>query len=471
MAALMAEQADAPGALGAYYASPAVRARIAQYCGARSPEGPWSALSLAGYGGRERRCEPDGAPVAFPGALLTRVLDEGADICRSLADREGTLLQLDIDSVNHDDPAEPYRDPARTFARLEPVFQATREVFTRYGLRPAVLMTGRGYHFTVRAPLGSPFHVALAGLAPLSDPLRAWYAQRGPGLPATDMGRAHDGAGRLLGYLAHEVVRLLGPDTPVPVALIDLPPPGGGPFICLDLTAYGDPLFARYARCAFSGNQKPWMQRLDTVPSFLLTVPRGAQSLPELLRVREDPARAAEMAAAMDVAIPDVLGGVEWVEAYRSSALAAFHRDFDRGPRMAPAYWTSTYDALDLHALPACVRLPLDRPNPFLLVPGWLRSVALGLWGLGWHPRSVSTFVRSRYERPYAWGATWKRYEPGTRADFYVRVCCGAVADGLEHPQEFTCASQEGRGLCPRSGCGFDLARLWPLRPHTSEDP
>ena len=226
----------------------------------------------------------------------------------------------------------------------------------------------------------------------------------------------------------------------------------------------------RFARCAFSGNQKPSMQEMDTRPSFVVTVPRGEEPLEELLAVRRDPPRAAAMAASADVTIPDVFGGVEWVEAYRGSLLAAFHRDFDGGPRLARPFWPYTYDTLDLQVLPACVRVPLDNPNPLLLVPGWLRTVALALWGLGWHPRSVSTFVRSRYERPHSWGGIWERYDPGARAEFYVRVCCGAVATGLERGRDFTCESQVGRGLCTHEGCGFDLSRLWPLRLHRRVD-
>src|SRR6185369_15182308 len=95
--------------LAAYYGSAAVRARLAEYCGGRADDlASWSALSLAGYGGSRRLSEPDGAPVTAPITDWERLLEEGADVCRSLADRVGTLLLLDVDYTNHDDPGEPY---------------------------------------------------------------------------------------------------------------------------------------------------------------------------------------------------------------------------------------------------------------------------------------------------------------------------------------------------------------------------
>jgi hypothetical protein len=388
------------------------------------------------------------------------LLEEGGDVCRSLADRAGTLLLLDVDCSNHDDPAEPYRDPARTFELLEPVHRATLAAFERHGLRPLVLMTGRGYHYALRAVAGTPLHTALVGLGPLGPSLRARYGRLAAetGTPVA-MGHAHEGAGRLLEYLAHEVALALAGRTEVPLVLADVRPEGGGPFICLDLTAYADPLFARHVRCAFTSNQKPRVQGLQTPRGFVLTLPRRDQPLAELLRAREDPEAAQAMAADADTRIPTALGGAEWVACYRGSALARFHRAFDAGPEMEPAAWPFSYDSLDLGTVPGCAAFPLRRPNPALLAPGWLRSVALGLWVRGWHPRSVAGLVSSRYAGPHGWGGYWERYDRECRARFHVRLCCGALAAGVEDRTGFTCVSQRARGLCPAAGCGFELRR------------
>jgi hypothetical protein len=452
-----------PAALAEYYRSPAVRARIAEYCGGRPDDlASLSAVSLAGYGGPGRLMERDGGPVAVPLAEWARLLAEGTDVCRSLADRAGTLLLLDVDYVNHDDPGEPYRDPARTFGRLEPVYRATVQAFEAHGIHPLALMTGRGYHFVVKALKGTPLHTALVSVGALGPSLRARHEALAAGASdfPVESGRAHEGAGRLLESFAHEVVRAARARLEVPITLLDMGPPGGGPFVCLDLTAYADPLLTRSTRCAFAGNQKALVQDLGG-PGFVLTLPRRQEPLEELLRARADPGRAQEMAAAADTAIPAALGGTEWISAYRSSALARFHHDFDAGPEVERQAWPATYDGLDLGTLPACAALPLQHPNPALLTPGWLRTVALALWAHGWHPRSIAALVRSKYLRPQGWGTYWQRYDAESRARFYVRVSCGALAAGLEQRGDFTCASQRARGLCPGIGCGFDLLGAW----------
>ena len=450
--------------LSAYYRSADVRARIAEYCGGvpGAPEA-FSSWDIAGYGGRHALHEPDGAPVSAPSREFGVLLDQGVDLCRSLADCEGAVLQLDVDYVSPRDQADPYRDPASCFARVEPIHDAVLEAFVRYGIRPVTVMTGRGYHFTLRAPLGSPFHADLVAIGSPPASLRARYAAVVPPGTVPAMGRAHDGAGRLLEHLAHEVVRGLRGRAAIPVTVADVAPPGGGPFVCLDLTAYADPLFERHARCPFSGNQKASLADIAPERPFVITLPRErGDRMDELLREREHPGHAGVRAGRASALIPDVHAGRAWVEDYRRSRLARFHLEFDAGPEVAHEAWPYTYDSLDLQTLPACARLALESPNPKLLVPVHLRTVALALWGLGWHPRSVAALIRSRYEKDFGWGRLWQRYDAAARAEYYVRTFCGAVTDGLEDPAGFTCESQALRGVCPSGGCGWDLGRLLP---------
>jgi hypothetical protein len=181
----------------------------------------------------------------------------------------------------------------------------------------------------------------------------------------------------------------------------------------------------------------------------------------DLLRDREDLARAGARAAWVECRRPEVHEAAAWVAGYRRSRLAGFHREFDAGPEVSREAWAYTYDSLDLRTLPACAAPPLEFPNPALLTPVRLRTVALALWGLGWHPRSVAALVRSRYEKDCGWGGLWRRYDPAARAEFYVRLFCGAFVDGLEDPASFSCASQALRDVCPSSGCGWDLGRLF----------
>jgi hypothetical protein len=382
------------------------------------------------------------------------ILENGADICRSLADHDGTLIQMDIDYLNPDDPAAIHREPEACFARIEPVYRAVGSAFRRFGVPTIDLISARGYHLSTRIPAGTPFHAALLETGRLGAPLQAKYEHLG-GAQWVKLGRAHDGAGRLLEHLAHRVIRTLACETPIPVVLADLPRPGGGPYVCLDLSAYGDPLSERHIRCAFSSNQKA--REVPSAPPFTINLPRRGHPLRRLLRIRRHPVQAARMAARVHTGIPDAPGDdLRWVEDYHRGPLARFHHELDRGWHDAPEEWPRTYDQLDLRSLPACVRLPLERPNPSLLQPVWIRTVALALWGMGWHPRSVAGLIRSKYERDFGWESMWYRYDAAARADFYVRLFCGASACGID--SAFTCELQAARGACPQAACGHDLS-------------
>jgi hypothetical protein len=73
----------------------------------------------------------------------------------------------------------------------------------------------------------------------------------------------------------------------------------------------------------------------------------------------------------------------------------------------------------------------------------------------------VADLVGARYQADYGWGDLWQRYEPAARADFYVRLFAGLVADGLDEVSDFTCLSQQLRGGCPGGECGHELR--WPF--------
>ncbi|MBL8111613.1 MAG: CBS domain-containing protein [Acidobacteria bacterium] len=449
------EAAPAPfDAIAAATDDEAVRERILEYCGGVRGAPP-TAWHLAALGGSQARYHPDGAPVAAELGSLSSLLSEGADVCRSLGDRESSLVHLDVDYSNPEDPAEPYRAPEPVFRRLEPVYEAVRAAFLRRGIHPLCLMTGRGYHFIAAIPQGTPLSEAVVSIGGLVPSLEARYRALGtPG--ALERGRAHEGIGRLLEHLAHEVIRGLRPDSPLPIALADVPPAPPGPFVCLDLSAYGDPLDERSVRCAFSSNQRSHALGIAPERPFVFTLPRNGMPLTELLEVRESPERVAALARLAPAPIPSVSGdSTSWVDEYLASPLAAFHRQYDLDPGSpAPSAW------LESPSLPRCAEIPLDFPSPSLLKPVYLRTVAYVLWGLGCSPRFIGELVRSRYEADHGWGQTFSRYDPATRARFYVRLFCGALASGLEEPGDFSCDTQRQRGACPGLDCGHDLARF-----------
>ena len=454
-------------AIAGYYESEAVRSRVAEYCGGLScfPK-RFSAVGLAGYGGRRALRTSDMAPVATANEDFGRLLEGGADICRSFADRCGTLIQLDVDYVNPTDPGEVYRDPWTCFRRLEPVYRAVHEVFAAFGIPTLAVMTGRGYHFTARAALGGSLHSELLRIACLRPALQARYEslERAESL-AVSMGAAHDGAGRLVEFICHDVIRAVGTGSTVPVTLADVPPPGRGPFICLDSTAYGDPVLSRHARCAFSSHQKASMegQASPTRPGFVFALPRITRSLPELLSIRSDAAAASRLAEVSHCRIPDAFAAPRLLRAYSGSSLEESHRRFDEETSPGTLAAANLYAAIEPSALPVCVRRPLESPNPSLLVPTALRVVTLVLWARGWPRRRIVDLIRSRYEADHGWVDLWERYDPAARADFYVRLFTDAWTVGLDDVEHFTCASQQQRGGCPGGECGHELRRLAPM--------
>lgn len=253
-----------------FYRSRAVRHRILEYCGAED-SGVSTAWGMAGYGGARHLVEEDGSPVVCPQPdSLGRLLDEGADVTRCLGDERGSLIFLDVDYVNHEDPVEAYRDPTLSFETLEPVYRAVKAWFHSYGLRPLVIMTRQGYHLIGRVSRESRAHDVLVSMGRIGEPLRAKYLAL-ERADALRMGRAHETIGRLLEYAGHRVIATLrkaGFD--VPVKLADAPPDGGGRFVCLDLSAYADPLYRRFARTAYSSHQKAIVTGLPVPTPFTL---------------------------------------------------------------------------------------------------------------------------------------------------------------------------------------------------------
>ncbi|MEO8362690.1 MAG: hypothetical protein ABI672_21880, partial [Vicinamibacteria bacterium] len=441
------------GALISYYQSKSVRSRIAEYCGG-SPDDfrSFTARGLALYGGIDLTQRVEGAPVEVPVETWPSLFKMGADVCRSLDDSSGTLIALDVDYMNHGDACEPYRDPTRTFERLEPVYATALALMADYGIKPLTLMTGRGYHLIIKAEAGGPFEASLKNLG-----RRGQGTSQSGSLPSSSgANAAHQGAGLLVEHLAHEICRSLAGRTEVPLTLLDLPPVANEPFICLDLSAYGDVIGNRSLRCAFSGNQKARMGSLQVWPRVVAVLPRHDETRSDLIRARADLNNAADLAETSSAAIPSVWAADGWLASYEASGLATFHRYFDRvgvdaaGPAPAP------------FLVPQCALRPLVQPNDALLEPGSLRTVALTLWARGYHPREVAELISGRYASPDHWGDYWEHYDRATRAEFYVRIACGAIAGGIEDWDAFTCDAQRRSGYCTGSGCGIDLAQFSP---------
>ena len=151
------------------------------------------------------------------------------------------------------------------------------------------------------------------------------------------------------------------------------------------------------------------------------------------------------------------------VAAYEASELAAFHRRYEAQEPDPPELWFSTYDRIDLGALPACAARILEHPNDLLLQPGALQLLVRVLLAQGWQARHIAGLIRSRYERPYGWLKDFHFHDPTLRAEVYTRIFAGLIALGHDQAVDFNCTSTQEKRLCPGTGCplGLSTGAFW----------
>ena len=458
-----------------FYKDSNVRQRIGEYCG--GIEGDFSAFTaeyLVGYGEflRQTGLSPEGFLSTSQDGFFW-ILEKGLDIFRSIWDRQSILSVLDIEYFNLDFPGEPYLYPQETFQKLEPVYNAVLTVFYRFNIIPLVVMTGRGYHFTSRVVLGTGTEKKLEEIGRIEDTLAGKYAtssgRRHRSVPFSH-GRVFDGMGRLMEYLAHLVMKEVRGKTSIPVVCTEVAcqqGKKGREAISLDLSMYGDPIYLRDIRCPFSSYQKHKVERYkvgDEVSErtpVMVALPRGdLDSLPELLKIRQNFHRAIEYATTGTTGIPDQSKGFEnLIRSYIRSRLYQFHKYFDSEEHNPYWDWGKTYDRFDLNKLPPCVSHALRVPNEHLLKPTNLQILTKVLSGMGWHPKHIAGLIRSKFERDYGWGSFWLKYDAATRADFYVRTFAGLLRDGSLDGDELNCLSHRRKGYCWRPDCGFNLEK------------
>lgn len=444
-----------------FYKDEAVRARIQEYCGdAQYLVGYGEGLSAEGFLSMERD-------------RFDWILARGLDIFRSIWDRSSTLGLLDVEYFNIDYPGEILFKPREAYAKLEPFYKTALKVFYQFGIRPLVLVTGQGYHFSTRLPRGSAVHKEMESLGRLSPTLLAKYAsvsaRRREPVPR-ELGLAYEGMGRLMEYLSHRILRLARRLNGLPVVLTDVAvgrrDAAGREAISVDLSQYGDPLYMRDIRCPFSSYQKHKVQRYKygeraarEIPAMVTLVREEPAVLADLLSIRRHLRNAAHAARGCKTEIPESEGGFgSLIASYKRSALFQFHKEFDACEHDPPQKWPDTYDAMDINRLPPCVRLALSKPNDNILKPTNLQILSRVLTKMGWHAKHIAGLVRSKLERDFGWGNTWLRYDAASRADFYVRMFAGMLATGLDGEEDLNCVSHQEKGYCVQPNCGFNLA-------------
>lgn len=463
-----------------FYRDPAVRQRLAEYCGGDASDiGSLTAESLSGM---SETYYPDRYTEQFylstPLRSFFQLLKEGVDVFRSVLDRTSTLGVLDIEYFNTLYPGEAYFNSELVFRELEPIYTGLLKIFKRFGIEVLPIMTGQGYHFSFRVDHADPVHREMAALGKLGKTIKGKYDHTGeylkPRIPL-EQGKAFDGMGRLMEYVSHLLIRGLGRGyTGIPVVCTDVALARSREAVSLDLSMYGDPVHTRDVRCPFSMYRKHKISKgkfglraAQEIP-ILVTLPRTDDvTLGELLKIRRDFTASRDFARHVETKIPENSQGVKrLIKSYRSSALFRFHRHFDAAEHDDSRDWCRTYDRFDPAVLPPCVANSLYHPNDNLLKPTNLHALTRVLLGMGWHPKHIAGLVRSKWERDYGWGTQWLKYDAATRADFYIRLFAGLLCTGIDQEEDLNCRVHNEKGYCVQPGCGWDLSeyRVPPLK-------
>jgi hypothetical protein len=449
-----------------YYAEPAVRLRIAEFLG-----GKRVTQGTAVYIAPGTECESLHRQMR-PLEECPSWLDHGAELNRSLWDRDSLLAHLDIEYVNFDRPAYPFVSQEDIFEIQRPVESAVKTVFRAFRLRPLHLLTGRGHHFVWRIRRKSRAFAQLKQLGRMSSSLQRLYASTlGPAgeVVSPDMSASFAGLGFVIEYLAHCIKAVAGRSA---VALeFGAIEAGGGTrgreVIALDITEYGDPLCSRVTRVPFSVYLKPWQQRdelgEETVEQLppMFVIPLDEIDVSEGIRMRQDVLKIKQLASRHSTSVPDASKAMQsLIRAYLKSPLVRFHEWFYSQEHDADVFWPETYDLTPMDMLPPSIRHILEHPNDLLLRPACVRLVTRAMLALGWHPRHIAELIRSKYERNHDWGDLWAGYDPATRADFYCRTFTGEFVTGIDNLVNFNGVSVRQEGLSYVNGGTEDFESL-----------
>jgi len=451
-----------------HYANWAVRARIAEFLGVESNGANPTAMFFTTA---DEEAHVPSEALSF--GQLSASLQHNMEIFRSLWDRESLLVDLDIEYVNFDSLAQPYVEFERTFRLLEPVKREIQKTLLRYGIAPLHLLSGRGHHFLWRVRRTSDCFTRLAHLGRMPSSLRNRYDQRiSPSGEQIDhaLGNAFIALGRIAEYFAAEMKKRCAPmlELPIELSAIEVGPgERGREMISFDISQYGDPLYARLTRAAYSRYLKIPKESATTTDAAssalppLFVIPLYEMSISEALHAMHDPKAVIALASYAPAKIPDCSDGTEnLLNSYLSSDLAQFHCDFYAEEPDPLEKWPETYDRMDMSQLPPCIRFLLEHSNGLLLRPSSMRRVVHTLLSLGWHPRHISGLIQSRFEHDFGWRNYWNTYDPATRAEFFTRVFAGLFIASYDDLVDFNCCSTQEQKICFQSDCQDNLERF-----------
>ena len=449
---------------------------MAEYCGGnwRYPLA-WTSRYLVGFGLSLKQ-----SGFALPVRVVSNtgiesLMDEGLDMFRSVLDANGLLAVLDVEYFNLDGLSDLYHFPEEQLRRMEPLYKSLQNLYHHYGIRALKNVTASGFHFIGFLPHGTTAWDCLSKPLYLPPSLRAKYdlvvpndIKRLEPVPA-DTGYAYERLGRILTYLCHQAVRRVTEHTPLPLTISDVAPgepnhPRDG--ISLDLTQYADPVYMRPIRMPFTPHQKH-LVHVHTVDSNIantvkppIVIPRQEQDLAAVCAISTDMNLAAEYAAETCTSIPhSSKGWIKLFERYQTSILAGFHQTLDRDMEQLELDRELAKPLPAADRLPPCLRGALLNPNPWLLAPTNLMAFCFHLRETGYAPAEIAVAIADIYDTDCDWPINWAKYDPWSKALFWVRSYCGLLEDGLMAATSFSCERHQNRGFCPQPGCGWSIGK------------
>jgi len=448
------KSSELAGLLRECYQDAGVRERMCEFLGGTNLQNA-TAIYIAGTDGY--------SDYYLQSALgeLPEYLEGALEVDRSLWDKESLIADIDLEYNNFDNPAAPWLDPGQAFELQQPVLNATCQALATVGIKPLILVSGRGFHLVWAVRRNSRAFQRLSALGRLPATLEARYAQ--PCAPSgfnvdPQLGRSFSGLGLIMEFIGHRVMAASKATCALSVqpAAIEV---GlgvhGREIVSFDLSEYGDPLHTRHIRLPFSAYLKPrqleWALGEAEVCRLLpmFEIPLSAASPTQAIATMRNPDSVRELARGTSVDIPNSSEPmITLLEEYERSELAAFHQRF---------YGEVLHNTQVCNREPPCVRFPFEHPNDWLRRPATLQHVVRVLSALGWSASAIAQRIYASYSKDYGWGNTWSRLEPFNRAIFYARLFAGMIATGLDRLIDFNCVSHREKGYCMIPECSSNL--------------
>ena len=371
-----------------------------------------------------------------------------------------TLLFLDFEAFNQEDPTWAFKYPRWAFEALEGTYQTLTGYFAARGINALVAMSGRGYHVVSCIPHGAPAMSRLIELGySLSPEVRYFLDHPWPGSKRDapipwNTERAYWGARQLEQYI---YTRTIGPTrakSDMPVEMSDRGEYG----ISFDATSmnrttetggFGSPV-AIYTKPQVRYHYGGRFPTRSVRAVVLNGEVHEYGDLAQMLAVREDYREAVANASwwleLSPEGIPDGSAGIErLIDGYGNSALADFHAVMNQHYRLDRPEWQALVADLGRAALEdSRIGQATGRPNPALLDPDLLNDFLFALYAR-WQPAhglhafkraefvlsgfyyNESSLLRQFNYEAIDWGKTFNHEVPQRHAQAWVTILGGQL--------------------------------------------